>query len=59
MRKMTSMPEKNPKRRVYSRPIKPVKEMTEAEIEAFATAMYEQMMGLLPGSKESYKSDSD
>jgi len=53
------MPKKNPKRRVYSRPIKPVKEMTEAEINAFATAMYVRMMGLLPGSKESDKSDSD
>ncbi len=59
MRKMTSMPEKNPKRRVYSRPIKPVKEMTEAEINAFATAMYERMMGLLPGSNDSDKSDPD
>jgi len=56
---MTLMPKKNPKRRVYSRPIKPVKEMTEAEINAFATAMYVRMMGLLPGSKESDKSDSD
>jgi hypothetical protein len=56
---MTSMSEKNPKRRVYSRPIKSVKEMTEAEIDAFATAMYERMMGLMPGSKESDKSDSD
>jgi hypothetical protein len=56
---MTLMPKKNSKRRVYSRPIKPVKEMTEAEIDAFASAMYERMMGLMPGPKESDKSDSD
>ena len=53
------MPKKKPERRVYSRPIKPVKEMTEAEIDAFATAMYERMLGLLPGSNESDNSDSD
>jgi len=53
------MSKKNSKRRVYARPIKPIIKMTEAEIDAFATAMYERMMGLLPGSKESDKSDSD
>ncbi len=56
---MTSMSEKNPKRRVYLRPSKPVNEMTEAEINAFATAMYERMMGLLPGSEEPDESDSN
>ena len=56
---MTSMPKKKRKRRVYSRPTKPVKEMTEAEIDAFATAMYERMLGLLPGSNESDNSDSE
>ena len=59
MKRMTSMSEKNPKRRVYLRPSKPVNEMTEAEINAFATAMYERMMGLLPGSEEPDESDSN
>ena len=53
------MSEKNPKRRVYLRPSKPANEMTEAEISAFATAMYERMMGLLPDTNESDKSDPD
>ena len=48
---MISMPKKNPKRRVYSRPIKPVKEMTEAEIDAFAEEMYNRIMGTLPERK--------
>ena len=49
------MSEKNPKRRVYLKPTKPANEMTEEEIEAFATAMYERMMGLLPGQKNPTK----
>ena len=48
---MISMPKKNPIRRVYSRPIKPVKEMTEAEIDAFAEEMYNRIMGTLPERK--------
>ena len=47
------MSEKNPKRRVYMKPNKPAIEMTEEEINAFATAMYERLMGLLPDEKES------
>ena len=53
------MSEKNPKRRVYMRPTKPVNKMTEEEINAFATAMYERLMGLLPGQKESDETGSD
>ena len=53
------MSKKNPKRRVYLRPTKPVNEMTEAEVNAFATEMYERMMGLLPGSEEPDESDSN
>lgn len=49
---MISMPKKNPKHRVYSRPIKPVKEMTEAEIDAFAEKMFARIMGTLPERKE-------
>ena len=52
-RRMISMSEKNPKRRVYMKPNKPAIEMTEEEINAFATAMYERLMGLLPDEKES------
>ena len=53
------MSKKNPKRRVFLRPSKPVNEMTEAEINAFAIEMYERMMGLLPDTNESGKTDSD
>lgn len=49
---MISMPKKNPKHRVYSRPIKPVKEMTEAEIDAFAEKMFARIMSTLPERKE-------
>ena len=45
------MSEKNSKQRTYMRPPKPVNKMTEEELDAFATAMYERMMGLLPGQK--------
>ena len=53
------MSEKNLKQRTYMRPPKPVNKMTEEELDAFATAMYERMMGLLPGQRESDKTDSD
>ena len=36
---------------VYSRPIKPVREMTETKIDLLATAMYEQMTGLVKAEK--------
>ena len=49
------MSEKNRKRRVHMRPTKPVQKMTEEELDAFATAMYERMMGLLPGQKNPTK----
>ena len=45
------MSEKNPKRRVYMKPTKPVKKMTEEEIHAFAEEMYNRIMGTLPERK--------
>ena len=47
------MSEKNPKRRVYMKPIKPATEMTEEEISAFAKEMFYSIMGTLPERKES------
>ena len=53
------MSEKNLKQRTYMRPPKPVNKMTEEELDAFATAMYERMMGLLPGQKKSDETGSN
>ena len=50
---MISMSEKNPKLRVYMKPIKPATEMTEEEISAFAKEMFNRIMGTLPERKES------
>ena len=47
------MSEKNRKRRVFMKPIKPATEMTEEAISAFAKEMFNRIMGTLPERKES------
>ena len=45
------MSERNSKKRVYMEPNKPVTEMPEEEIRAFAEEMYTPIMGTLPERK--------
>ena len=47
------MSEKNPKRRVFMKSIKPATEMTEEEISPFAKEMFNRIMGTLPQHKKS------
>ena len=47
------MSEKNPKRRVFMKPIKPATEMTEEEISPFEKEMFNRIMGTLPQHKKS------
>ena len=47
------MSEKNPKRRVFMKPIKPATEMTEEETSPFAKEMFNRIMGTLPQHKKS------
>ena len=45
------MNENNPNERIYLRPSKPLNEMAEEDIHAFAEEMYNQIMGTLPERK--------
>jgi len=46
--KGTIVSDNHPKRRIYMRPSKPITDMSEEEIQAFAEIMYQQIMGILP-----------
>ena len=46
------MSNNTPKDRFYIRPPKPVADMTEEELDAFAEEVYERIMGTLPDRDE-------
>ena len=45
------MSKSNRNKRIYMKPSKPAKDMTEEEIHAFAEEMYNRIMGTLPERK--------